>query len=466
MLESDSTTQTQLMKIMLIDSTIFWISEENFTIFTDTMPDSTYTILDELTLTGTNQLVNLNGQLISTGVLTGRDTALADNTVIGDTLYNEREPTDPIEPGDPIEPNEPNDPNPNDPSGNITFNYTHFGDVEITQLYYYIHDHLGNTRLVYLPENLDCTDPPHFEYRLEYAADYYPYGKILREYNPEAEKYINTHHERDQETGLTYAGARLLDHDVVRWFSIDPSAVDYPSYSSYSYVLANPSKYIDPDGKDVFVVTWLSKDGESGHAGIAVENYKPVYKTVGSRGGPVQIFMGYEKDGTYTYYDLWPEKSVGDASLQSNVKADYNSKIIYSLDELLYKDPSISGEYGNVSQYGEGRSPDNVIRLSTSLKEDFRIKGTAEKLVTKNSGYNACSNNCSSFVQTVLQSIIPGFDAGQKVIVPYPLNILYEDTYVVAPNNLTNEVGKQNNASVEKGSNIVDALPYLEYFGK
>lgn len=86
MLESDSTTQTQLMKIMLLDSTIFWISEENFTIFTDTMPDSTYTILDELSLTGSNQLVNLNGQLISTGVLTGRDTALADNTVIGDTL--------------------------------------------------------------------------------------------------------------------------------------------------------------------------------------------------------------------------------------------------------------------------------------------------------------------------------------------------------------------------------------------
>lgn len=251
-LESDSTTQTQLMKIMLLDSTIFWISEENFTIFTDTMPDSTYTILDELTLTGTNQLVNLNGQLISTGVLTGRDTALADNTVIGDTLYNERVPTDPIEPGDPIEPNEPNptDPsNPNDPSGNITFNYTYFRGVIINQLYYYIHDHLGNTRLVYLPENLDCTDPPHFEYRLEYAADYYPYGKTLREYNPEAEKYLTTHHERDTETGLDYRGARYFDADIARFLSLDPLSADFASWSPYNYVLSNPLIFIDPDGR-------------------------------------------------------------------------------------------------------------------------------------------------------------------------------------------------------------------------
>ena len=42
-------------------------------------------------------------------------------------------------------------------------------------------------------------------------TDYYhPYGKILREWNPQTEKYLTTQHERDTETGLDYRGARGL----------------------------------------------------------------------------------------------------------------------------------------------------------------------------------------------------------------------------------------------------------------
>ena len=46
-----------------------------------------------------------------------------------------------------------------------------------------------------------------------FGLDYYPYGKILREWVPAtgAEKYLTTHHERDQETGLDYRGARYYD---------------------------------------------------------------------------------------------------------------------------------------------------------------------------------------------------------------------------------------------------------------
>lgn len=83
------------------------------------------------------------------------------------------------------------------------------------------------------------------------AADYYPYGKVLREYNPQTEKYLTTHHERDTETGLDYRGARYYDADVARFLSLDPKAVDYPSLSDYNYVAGNPIVLIDEDGKDV-----------------------------------------------------------------------------------------------------------------------------------------------------------------------------------------------------------------------
>jgi RHS repeat-associated protein len=89
------------------------------------------------------------------------------------------------------------------------------------------------------------------EYNLEYAADYYPYGRILREFNPKAEKYLSTHHERDTETGLDYRGARYYDADVARFLSLDPLAADYPTLSAYNYVAANPITYVDPDGKKI-----------------------------------------------------------------------------------------------------------------------------------------------------------------------------------------------------------------------
>ncbi|MEZ4755490.1 MAG: RHS repeat-associated core domain-containing protein [Flavobacteriales bacterium] len=85
---------------------------------------------------------------------------------------------------------------------------------------------------------------------LLHAADYYPYGSILRQHiNGAQEKYLTTHHERDLETGLDYRGARYYDSDVARFLSLDPLAVQRASLSPYNYVSGNPISRIDPDGK-------------------------------------------------------------------------------------------------------------------------------------------------------------------------------------------------------------------------
>ena len=64
------------------------------------------------------------------------------------------------------------------------------------------------------------------------------------------EKYLTTHHERDQETGLDYRGARFYDSDIGRFLSVDPLAADFASWSPYNYVLGNPVIIIDPDGRN------------------------------------------------------------------------------------------------------------------------------------------------------------------------------------------------------------------------
>ncbi|GAB5419148.1 MAG: hypothetical protein Crog4KO_06560 [Crocinitomicaceae bacterium] len=88
--------------------------------------------------------------------------------------------------------------------------------------------------------------------KVEYVADYFPYGKILREFvESEEERFLTTQHERDAETGLDYRGARYYDSDVARFLSLDPYAANYPSLSDYSYVGGNPIIFTDPNGKEI-----------------------------------------------------------------------------------------------------------------------------------------------------------------------------------------------------------------------
>ncbi|MEM6395796.1 MAG: RHS repeat-associated core domain-containing protein [Bacteroidota bacterium] len=112
-----------------------------------------------------------------------------------------------------------------------------------TPVSFYLYDHLGNTRMVVRADNAEAVT-------VTYAADYFPYGKILREYAPcEPERFLTTQHERDTESGYDNRGARLYDADVGRFLSVDPLAEEFPGWSGYNYVMGNPVLLIDPTGQ-------------------------------------------------------------------------------------------------------------------------------------------------------------------------------------------------------------------------
>ena len=62
------------------------------------------------------------------------------------------------------------------------------------------------------------------------------------------EKYQTTYHERDQETGFDFRGARYYDSEVGRFLSTDPLAAQRSWLTPYNYVQNNPVMRTDPTG--------------------------------------------------------------------------------------------------------------------------------------------------------------------------------------------------------------------------
>lgn len=167
-------------------------------------------------------------------------------------------------------------PNPNGAQGGgAPFSYVNaHPSNSLAEPSFYLHDHWGNMRVAY---TAGCkTEPggaPVRELTLVHAADYAPYGSVLREYvNTRKERYLTTQHERDQETGLDYRGARYYDGDVGRFLSLDPLAKQYARWTPYCFVLGNPISLIDPTGRGAEESGWN-------------ENHKRLLETFGDNHG-------------------------------------------------------------------------------------------------------------------------------------------------------------------------------------
>ncbi len=73
------------------------------------------------------------------------------------------------------------------------------------------------------------------------------------EWNAGSYQYTYNGKEKNTELGLDLFdyGARMYDPAIARWNAVDPLTEDYTSWSPYNFVMDNPIKFIDPDGRSV-----------------------------------------------------------------------------------------------------------------------------------------------------------------------------------------------------------------------
>ena len=87
------------------------------------------------------------------------------------------------------------------------------------------------------------------------STDYYPFGLAHDSGIGGDNRYLYNGKEMQDNLSLGWLdyGWRMYDPQIGRWHVIDPLAEKYFSFSPYNYVLNNPVRFIDPDGKDVLV---------------------------------------------------------------------------------------------------------------------------------------------------------------------------------------------------------------------
>ena len=141
--------------------------------------------------------------------------------------------------------------------------YTEEGRINLQTGYnnrheYNIKDHLGNTRVCFTPPT-DNTTTPWIIQQTNYYAYGLPIKNLTTTYNTPlvggtpslVNRYQYNGKEFETDLGLMWNdyGARWYDPQRSVWGQIDPLAEKYAAWSGYNYVLNNPIKLLDKDGR-------------------------------------------------------------------------------------------------------------------------------------------------------------------------------------------------------------------------
>ncbi|MEM6769970.1 MAG: RHS repeat-associated core domain-containing protein, partial [Bacteroidota bacterium] len=192
---------------------------------------------------------------------------------------------------------------------------------------FYLYDHLGNTRVTFRADGPGAL-------AVDYAADYYPYGKILREYRPcDANRYLTTHHERDKATGYDNRGARLYDAEIGRFLGVDPLAGKFQGWSTYNYVLGNPVRLVDPDGEaPQDIIVKMRKEGGTTYLDVTVRG-KIVDMSSGTSSTDVSKFK--DQINSINYFDgAFSHSMEGDEGQQRyELNVDFDFEVVSSLED-------------------------------------------------------------------------------------------------------------------------------------
>jgi len=221
-----------------------------------------------------------------------------------------------------------------DAGGKLVAEYSTAAPPATPQVSYTTTDHLGSPRI-----NTDATGGVIARH------DYHPFGEEIftaqrttgLNYSADSVRKQFTGYERDPETDLDFAQARMYGNHIGRFASVDPensgAYEDNPqSWNGYSYVVNNPPKHIDPDGREYLV---CDKDRKN-CVTYTDEMVKKAMRTL--PGG----FQETDREGHFDMGDVLDDDGSVIATYE-RISIDREYQFVYSVAEKSVKKAKVVG---------------------------------------------------------------------------------------------------------------------------
>ena len=260
-------------------------------------------------------------------------------------------------PGPPVSWNDPS--NPDDPQAGYGYIPN---DTTKEETFFYHSDHLGSTSYI-TDDKANIT---------QYDA-YLPYGELLVDEHSSSEDlpYKFNGKQFDEETGLYYYGARYMDPKISMWLGVDPLMEKYPNVTGYCYTMDNPIKFIDPNGKETYVIK--NKTGTYTVVGGILNNNRGIYIASKDKSGKYTIkgeMIGISTSTT-TFYNTDANKGKGGWAIGAQINPNDKSGINF-LNKIVSSNVTL-GDYMNNAR--------------TNHPYDFKVTNGGDKVISNTQTY-------------------------------------------------------------------------------
>ena len=142
------------------------------------------------------------------------------------------------------------------------------GEMSYMMMYNYQKDHLGNVRVTKIGVGETGSVLQRMNYYLFGGMMASSTGGAVQPY-----RYTGKELVRFQSLDWLDYGARWYDPAILRWNGVDELAEKYNSVSPYVYCLNNPIRYVDLDGKDIYIY-FTGTDGKTYIMEIKMKTYR------------------------------------------------------------------------------------------------------------------------------------------------------------------------------------------------
>jgi hypothetical protein len=145
---------------------------------------------------------------------------------------------------------------------------------------------------------------------------------------------------------------------------------------------------------DVYFLTYATRDGNTGHSALAVDNYLIIVKEM-----IVNETLVHEYDtiktGTLTYFDFWPEKDhFSIINVGKDTRAKYNKLPAASYDKEITLEYIQNSGIPHIKNY----PCDGILYLKTNPGEDYKLIHFMDSIINLRRPFNVRKYNCSDFV--------------------------------------------------------------------